>query len=100
MTDERWKLFEAIAVQRMNIGHGSSEDVAIIAAYLELKQRREDEEWLFKAYREGKISRVCIRYSNRDDRSYFRIIMTDSDMCGGEGPTLHAAIDAAREGEG
>ena len=95
MTEEEWKAFEekCIGVSEMDANFGDTirsvtiRPPMLLAAYRELKERREDEEFLrgnVFPYFDGEG--VGWKVRRWDDRCLI-----------GEGPTLHAAILAARK---
>jgi len=79
MTEEEWKAFEKHA-------QGC---VDAMPAFLELKECREDEEWLTK----NSISLSYETYNAFWQLEYFDEEATDRTS---HGPTIHAAITAAR----
>ena len=91
MTEEQWKNFVMLATQLeretpIEGGIASRERLAVLAAYRELKQRREDEEWLFKS---GYCAtRVSGAWSILRGGSTHDVVS--------EAPTLHAAVEKAR----
>jgi hypothetical protein len=87
MTEEEWEELEDL-VGKINSGKykcGMAAQSCLLAAYKELKERREDEEWLMK--------RELTTYTGP---RYVTLINEDRSMHGG--PTIHAAILAARGG--
>jgi hypothetical protein len=93
MTEEEWKDFERAAESRDDprIVLVSKYDLAILAAYRELKERREDEEWL-----KGEPERLF--WTGLDEMFYIGWCDSDKDQRG-PFPTIHAAVTAAREGK-
>lgn len=96
MTDEEWKELSEIAENwKKNIGtdvHRSSRTTLLfLAAYRELKQRREDEDWF-----RGEIERMI--YVGLNGKFYIGKV----DNVGNEfGPfdSIQSAIQAAKEGK-
>jgi hypothetical protein len=90
MTPETKKVWEEL-VNAANTGCVMASDKsrnAILAAYRELKERREDEEWLLE-------KSAAVGTSGKDVYIFFDV---DGNEVNFHGPTLHAAILAARGG--
>jgi len=98
MTKTEWKDFERVehladAVDNHGVGFGNppmDDQMArtILAAYRELKERREDEEWLKKHYAD-------LIYRNDGAVSLHAAGIIGRAI----GPTLHDAVDVARGGK-
>jgi hypothetical protein len=110
MTEEEWKAFEELAVVSDEVIHPKrlgvatytfgtrNQFLAILAAYRELKERREDEEWLREKVVSDEIASIDFYYSPKSG-VIFSVNMMDFDKTSHEGPTIHAAILASRGGE-
>ena len=99
MTEEEWKVFEDVAGWLApKVGCGGSfefprkDGEAILAAYRELKERREDEEWLHKNHAAFGYARPDTTFA--PGRLHLKV--GDTYHAFPEGTSLHAAITAAR----
>ena len=99
MTEEEWNRFEMVAesLSDPSIVQISEGDRSIIAAYQELKERREDEEWLLVNVANNGAT-IDTKFLHRKDGSGPRDVW-ELRHSGGPivwGETLHAAVSAAR----
>jgi hypothetical protein len=95
MTEEEWKAFEK---HRENIVDPQPDQTkfyhSVLLAHKELKERREDEEWL-KSYL------ISLFHDDEWNLEYISGTPTNkpgvlNDSAYATGPTLHAAVSAAR----
>jgi hypothetical protein len=93
MTEEEWNNFEKVCESRLDprVTQLSKYDNAIIAAYLELKERREDEEWM-------KRTRIHVTVTEFETPSGGRCLNGCMNRWVAA-PTIHAAVTAARGGK-
>ena len=90
MTEEEWKELEGIFSDRDKMFLPIFPATVVFAAYLELKERREDEKWLF-------INGYCL---SRLEKGWALLYDGKHHTTKSIGPTIHAAIEAAKGKEG
>ena len=96
MTEEEWKAFEAHLESIVDPQPDQTKFYhSVLLAYKELKERREDEEWLHKNH-------AALGYAKPDTTfapGRLHLKVGDTYHAFPEGTTLHAAILAARGGK-
>lgn len=84
MTEKEWVLFEADAIRQENRGDfASATDKAIIAAYRELKERRDAEKYLSEHISE--IDKIVPALMHPGDCRFFVIYKPDAILAAKEG---------------
>jgi hypothetical protein len=101
MTDAEWSDFEDMVTLGDQSRYESSWRSALTeCAYRELKERREDEEWLKKKIADEGFT-LRTKYLHRRDQSGARDVFELNDHEGvvAWGETLHAAVTAAKKAQ-